>query len=615
MELLAFTHHYLAYEESIANSDAYAIRRFDQWNLPSSAWVSFVTTVMALAILSDAAIARTAYVATNGYRLNVRSGPGVGYAWVNVLADGQQIDISDRTENGWVQLSDGSWVAGNYVRSSQGGQGGQVGQGGQGGQVAQVAYVATGGYRLNKRSGSSLRDGVVGSLNDGSRIELSGRQNNGWVQLVDGSWVSGNLIRYGGSPGPAPLPAPRPTGGFLQRGSDGAEVVSLQNRLRELGYFPVNQAVTGLYGAVTEDAVRAFQQRNELVVDGIAGPQTLAVLEAGGVGPAPIVSTATLERGSSGNEVTQLQNRLRNLGYFPANQLSTGLYGTTTEQAVKDFQQRNNLVANGIADPQTRAAIQSASAIPFSQIAPANRLTFGDTGPEVVRLQNRLRVLGYFPSDATTTGRYFSTTLDAVRQFQQQNGLAVSGIADPETLAILYDDMRAVSAVELLPSMVLRLNQSGPEVTRLQNRLKELNYLSANFLANGFYGPETEQAVIEFQQRNRLFGDGAAGPQTFQILYSANAVSSDRPITTVLQLESQGVEVVDLQRRLKALGYLPAAKAADGYFGLDTRQAVIDFQQKHRLPANGIADQTTQELLQSVNAIAADGNASLTFTP
>ena len=87
-----------------------------------------------------------------------------------------------------------------------------------------------------------------------------------------------------------------------------------------------------------------------------------------------------------------------------------------------------------------------------------------------------------------------------------------------------------------------------------------------------------------------MIGDGVAGPQTFNILYSANAFPSDRVVAAVaLKLESTGAGVVDLQNRLKALGYLPAAKAADGYFGLDTQKAVIAFQQKHELRADGVA--------------------------
>ncbi|MCG8363853.1 MAG: peptidoglycan-binding protein, partial [Pseudanabaenales cyanobacterium] len=204
-------------------------------------------------------------------------------------------------------------------------------------------------------------------------------------------------------------------------------------------------------------------------------------------------------------------------------------------------------------------------------------------------------------------GFYGSITQQAVIDFQQRNGLPANGVAGPETLTILYDDTRAVSAVSLLaPVSVLQFNSSGAEVVRLQNRLKELSYLSADTSTNGYYGLETQQAIIEFQQKNGLMGDGVAGPQTLNILYSNSAVVSDKALTpTVLKLESTGPEVVDLQNRLKVLGYLPAAKASDGYFGLDTQLAVTEFQRKHGLTVDGIAGQATLDLLKSGRAIAA----------
>ena len=595
MELLAFTYHYLAYEESIVNPDAYTLRRFSHWKLPSSTWIGLVSTVMALTILSNAASAKTAYVATNGYRLNVRSGPGTQHAWVNVLADGQQIDLSDRTENGWAQLTNGSWVASNFVRSSQ------------------VAYVATGGYRVNKRSGSSIQDKWVGALNDGAKIELTGRRNNGWVQLTDGSWVAGDLIRYDAQSIAVETASPRPAGTFLQFNSRGDEVVRLQNRLKELGYFAANQSSTGVYGAITEQAVIDFQRKNGLAIDGVAGPETLAVLYSDrAVRADQPASASTLGRGSTGAEVVRLQDRLKALGYFLANQNSTGFYGSITQQAVIDFQQRNGLPVNGIAGPETLAVLYSDRAVRDDQPAPASTLGRGSTGAEVVRLQDRLKALGYFLANQNSTGFYGSITQQAVIDFQQRNGLPANGVAGPETLTILYDDTRAVSAVSLLaPVSVLQFNSSGAEVVRLQNRLKELSYLSADTSTNGYYGLETQQAIIEFQQKNGLMGDGVAGPQTLNILYSNSAVVSDKALTpTVLKLESTGPEVVDLQNRLKVLGYLPAAKASDGYFGLDTQLAVTEFQRKHGLTVDGIAGQATLDLLKSGRAIAA--GASIT---
>lgn len=61
-----------------------------------------------------------------------------------------------------------------------------------------------------------------------------------------------------------------------KRGSRGEEVKKIQQKLKELGLYTI--AVDGIYGAKTEEAVRAFQKQKGLAVDGIAGPNTLKAL-------------------------------------------------------------------------------------------------------------------------------------------------------------------------------------------------------------------------------------------------------------------------------------------------------------------------------------------------
>ena len=62
----------------------------------------------------------------------------------------------------------------------------------------------------------------------------------------------------------------------FQRGSSGDTVTAIQQRLSAWGYY--NGAIDGIYGSRTEAAVRYFQQKNGLAVDGKAGPATLAAL-------------------------------------------------------------------------------------------------------------------------------------------------------------------------------------------------------------------------------------------------------------------------------------------------------------------------------------------------
>lgn len=59
--------------------------------------------------------------------------------------------------------------------------------------------------------------------------------------------------------------------------------------------------------------------------------------------------------GSRGNEVTQIQTKLKRWGYYNGN--IDGIYGTQTVNAVKYFQRKNGLKVDGIAGPETLKAI------------------------------------------------------------------------------------------------------------------------------------------------------------------------------------------------------------------------------------------------------------------
>jgi peptidoglycan hydrolase-like protein with peptidoglycan-binding domain len=71
---------------------------------------------------------------------------------------------------------------------------------------------------------------------------------------------------------------------WIQKGSKGDEVLDVQNRLKERGFDP--GPIDGIFGSKTETAVRAFQEKHNLQVDGIVGPETggaLGMLEVAGV--------------------------------------------------------------------------------------------------------------------------------------------------------------------------------------------------------------------------------------------------------------------------------------------------------------------------------------------
>ena len=105
-------------------------------------------------------------------------------------------------------------------------------------------------------------------------------------------------------------------------------------------------SVDGIFGPATAKAVRFYQADHGLVVDGIVGPKTWAGLDP-----------PTVKRGSKGDAVKRLQRLLRDFGYSPG--AVDGDFGPKTEQAVEAFQTDFGLQVDGIAGPQTWAALGS----------------------------------------------------------------------------------------------------------------------------------------------------------------------------------------------------------------------------------------------------------------
>jgi uncharacterized protein YraI len=192
MENLALVELTAAYE----NPNPLQLRSLDEMGLkfPSSAWISLAGIIISLmvftAVPEQAQAAACSYggcvkVSTNGSALRIRSGPGTGYAVIGSYSNGTTVATSGRLSNGWIQVSNGGWIAGNWVASSSNSGGGGGGAGGP--------RVATNGSPLLMRNGPG--GAIIGSLANGSSISLSGRYSGNWAQLNNGAWVSSYWIR------------------------------------------------------------------------------------------------------------------------------------------------------------------------------------------------------------------------------------------------------------------------------------------------------------------------------------------------------------------------------------------------------------------------------------
>lgn len=123
---------------------------------------------------------------------------------------------------------------------------------------------------------------------------------------------------------------------LLRRGSSGNYVYLLQFLLNQFGS---NLSVDGQFGTQTQSAVRNFQTNNNLSVDGIVGRNTWKTLLR--LPPYPL-----LKYGDRGSYVSFAQ-RLLESNLIPVGNID-GIFGTKTQNTIKEFQSNNNLVADGI---------------------------------------------------------------------------------------------------------------------------------------------------------------------------------------------------------------------------------------------------------------------------
>jgi len=147
----------------------------------------------------------------------------------------------------------------------------------------------------------------------------------------------------------------------LKYGMKGEEVARLQQALCDLALL--NGKVDGIYGRKTEDAVRAFQKKNRLTVDGMAGKQTQQLLFTEKKQDASSLFSGdytTIREDSDKSRVKALQKALISLNYLKGE--ADGEYGSLTRTAVLSFQKVNQLQADGLAGKKTLKAVESAAA-------------------------------------------------------------------------------------------------------------------------------------------------------------------------------------------------------------------------------------------------------------
>lgn len=254
----------------------------------------------------------------------------------------------------------------------------------------------------------------------------------------------------------------------LKVGDSGIDVARIQRRLRMLGCSV--DAVDGAYGAGTARGIRVFQHYNGLSETGIADVETQRILfSASAVAP----QYAMLAPGSSGDAVKQMQTRLKILGFTNAS--PDGDYGDKTKTAIEtlqtymrdreiavlqqyygadqDITDKITIEVNGIADSMLLEDFYSDR---FPSIP--QQMQNGSKNDDVARVQRRLYGLNYL--DTAPDGDYGSKTEKAIRDFQKRHKLNQTGVADAETLSMLFSE----NAMKALKPYMIKVSTGDQRV-------------------------------------------------------------------------------------------------------------------------------------------------------
>lgn len=239
-------------------------------------------------------------------------------------------------------------------------------------------------------------------------------------------------------------------------------------------------------------------------------------------------------------------------------------------------------------------------------------LEYGIDGDDVSSLQSKLASLGYYSGNIS--GRYREGTRAAIRNFQSDFGLEVTGIADIETQQLLFTSIYRP----------LQYGSSGDDVKALQTRLTELKYYHGKISGNYLEG--STSAIGTFQEKNSLTKTGKADVKTQEQLFSPSAIAKDsdeyqgnlplpgdedivitgdgetvnfeelnKDYSKKLQRGSKGSNVKEVQKRLTELGFFSGP--ISGNYMNQTIAAVKEFQTYNGLESDGVTGEVTWNAL------------------
>ena len=345
-------------------------------------------------------------------------------------------------------------------------------------------------------------------------------------------------------------------GTTLRQGSTGAAVEQLQFWLNTLAQYESalpSVAVDGIFGSGTAAAVRAFQRRYGLTVDGVVGRTTWKQLydefrsiQSDNGTPNAYPGTP-LRKGASGQNVRLVQFWLKiaRTVYASLRSLTVdGRFGASTEAAVQKFQSYFGLTSDGVVGRTTWNKLYEvyndiANKLLSASLRPGEYpgvLRNGSSGTAVRELQFYLYLLSAYESSIPSVsidGRFGASTEAAVRAYQRFAGLTVDGVVGRTTWDSLYGKasvLRTSGPVVTLkrlpyPGTPLTIGSQGSAVLYYNVLLQRIAYYFEPVESPPLSDRYTAETAAATQSAQELFGLPATGVADAETWAAVEALS------------------------------------------------------------------------------------------
>ncbi len=302
---------------------------------------------------------------------------------------------------------------------------------------------------------------------------VNGRVREAWVQ---------RLHQQLNPPTPAARTAPA--------SGETARILRLQASLTVLGYD--TRGVDGVVGPATREAIRGFQQDQNLRADG---------------NPSMALSNR-VERALT----RHVQQQLSRLGFDPGP--VDGVFGANTQMAISAFERQQGMPVSGQISPTLAAQLDAAQQAPA--VATPQAATVVTQTESVRTAQTHLQTLGLEPGPID--GQLGPNTRQALRRFQEQQGLAVTGELTDPVLAALAAAVE--QQAETTPGARAQLRE-------IQSRLNSLGYNAGP--ADGIHGPRTAAAIRNFERHIGLPAQGQPSSAVLEALRTTPLSEAQAP--------------------------------------------------------------------------------------